>query len=125
MYATNGQMQFGQPRPPAPVVQTRLSASGRLNFPDDEKRLPRKYRQLGAIHLIEDGINRVTPKRFRASLIASCDHKLYPLVRVGMLDEEHTDLLGFSVLGLRPDLQLKFLMCPGQTMGSVRDDVRD
>ena len=126
MYATNGQMQFGAPRgAPQPQNEQRFTSSGRLIFPDDHKRLPRKYKFLGGVHLVEDGINRCAPKRMRASLISSCDHKLYPQVRVGMLDEEHTDLFNFAVLGLRPDLLLKYLMAPGQTLGSVRDDVRD
>ena len=102
-----------------------MTATGRIAFADDDQRLPRKCKQLGGIHLIDDGLNRVTPKRFRASLISSCDNKVYPVVRVGMLDEEHTDLLGFCVLGLRPDLLLKFLAGPHDTMGKIRDDVVD
>ena len=111
--------QRGQP------PRDRMTATGRIAFADDDKRLPRKYRQLGGVHLIDDGMNRVTPKRFRASLVSSCDNKIYPMVRVGMLDEEHTDLLAFCVLGLRPDLQLKFLAGPQDTMGKIRDDVVD
>ena len=71
------------------------------------------------------GPDRATPKRFRASLVASCDPHVFPMYQLVMLEEEQTDLMLYVVTSMRPDLLLKYLMGPGDTCGKVREDVRD
>ena len=80
---------------PSKQPDIRFMPSGRPAFPaDDHKRLPRKYKQLGAPHLV--GLDRCTPKRFRTSLVSVCDPGPFPMVKLCMLEEESVDLMVYG-----------------------------
>ena len=45
----------------------------RMRFPDDDRKVSTAYRSLGMVHVY--GEKKATPKKFRASLCASCDSR--------------------------------------------------
>ena len=62
-----------------------------LEFKDDNQGISSSFRILGMVH--ESGPKRAMGKAFRCSLIASCDHVCFPMVRLCQLEEDEVDEL--------------------------------
>ena len=66
-------------------------ATAPRGFPDDKSRLSTAFRGLGLSWL--HGAKRVCPKKFRMSLISSCDPQQWPMFKLSQLTEEEVDAL--------------------------------
>ena len=71
------------------------------SFPDDCKRMGTGWKASGLVWL--HGAGRVTPKRFRCSLVSCCNSNHYPMIKLAHLNEEQVDMMCYVVFGLLPD----------------------
>jgi hypothetical protein len=115
------QMQGYNVPPPGPVAPPAIAPSTDMpHWVDNKKKLCNSYKGLGMVHL--HGIKRSTPKRFRASLGASCDPVRFPMLQLCNLDDEHTDLCIYVIAGVLPSVKPSDFGV--ETKGEVRMQVR-
>lgn len=88
------------------------------SFPDDNRKLSSAFKALGRSW--EYGVARITPKKFRCSLAASCDPEKFPMIKTTTLDCEWVDLLNYS--GVHPTAKLTEFGC--STKKEIRAAVR-
>ena len=69
-------------------------------FPDDKAKMSSSYRTLGMMW--KTGERRCMTKKFRMSLIASCNSLEWPMMRLSQLTDEQVDLLLYICTGISP-----------------------
>ena len=82
---------------------------GLCRFPDDDRKMSTAYRSLGCTWMVGEG--RCCPKKFRMSLITSCNSQEYPMVRLSQLGEEQIDMLLYILTGILPSTRVQDLGC--------------
>ena len=80
-----------------------------MQFVDDDRKLSTAYRSLGCSWMVGEG--RCCPKKFRMSLITSCNSAEYPMVRLSQLGEEQIDMLLYILTGILPSTRTQDLGC--------------
>ena len=67
-----------------------VSHGGAVEMDDDDKKISTSYRSLGLPHIV--GPRNCPPKRFRQSLINSCDPDVWGMIRLSGLGEEYCEV---------------------------------
>ena len=91
------------------------------DFTDNDKKMCSSYRALGLFHI--HGNKKCAPKKFRASLMTSCDHLRFAMLKLVNLDDEGTDLGVFCCSGVLPNVRPSDFGV-NLTKGMVRRQIR-
>ena len=100
---------------------------GTLNIPaqpdycDDARKMSNSWKASGLAWMYTAA--RVTPKKFRQTMICSCNSHLYPMIKLSHLSEEWTDFMAFAVFGLNPDAKVQDWGC--DTKRQIRTAARE
>ena len=88
-------------------------------FSDDNQKLSSSFRALGCAW--RHPINRVTPRKFRQSLLACCDPVEWSMGRTSQFSEDQIDMLLYALTGINPNTRTQDF--GAQTKGELRDQV--
>ena len=96
------------------------SGTGRqVVFSDDHSKLSTAFRSLGCQWRHEK--NRVTPRKFRQSLLAACDPLEWSMARTSQFTEDQIDQLLYCLSSVRPDTRVQDF--GAATKGELRDQI--
>ena len=97
----------------------RHHAAGRAPQDDDHQKLSTSFRSLGCAW--KHPVNRVTPRKFRQSLLAACCPIDWSAGRTSQFTEDQIDMVLFALAGINPNTGTQDF--GSKTKGDLRDQV--
>ena len=101
--------------------RSRSRSPGVQKFPDDSSKLSTAFKALGASARF--GKQKVTPHKFRCSLITACDKTQWPMLLLSQFTCERLDMLLYILTGLLPTTKTSAFGV--STKGEARRAVRE